>query len=99
VLTAYPYGGRLGELKVPSDLEHACLPISVAIGDHDELMGINAVREMKSCLKKNIEQIYEDRTHGFVVRGDPWDPKQQEFSVQAKTQVLGWFRKWLGEGE
>ncbi|KAL0942586.1 dienelactone hydrolase family protein [Colletotrichum truncatum] len=88
-------------VNVPSDFEKVVLPLSVANGDNDSMMGRARMVQTKEVLgaKENCEVVeYPGAVHGFAVRGDPKDERQGEFGMRAEDQAVGWFRRWFGQG-
>lgn len=90
-------------LRIPSDIKDLPIPISIASGDGDEWMGAERTKEMARILEKQGKHevvIYPGAMHGFAVRGDPKDPKQTEYALQAEEQAISWFKKhfegWKG---
>ncbi|MCJ1410291.1 hypothetical protein MMC19_004376 [Ptychographa xylographoides] len=94
--TAHP-----SNLSVPADAEAVVLPLSVACGDHDMVLSIDQLTQMKEILEKKDKEKHEvvvipGATHGFAVRGNPAEPKAVEFGTQAEDQAVDWFLKWFG---
>lgn len=89
---AHPSG-----LSVPEDFVKVTLPLSVAVGDADMVMGIKQSEDGRAALEKNSSRyefvLYPGALHGFAVRGDPKDPKQAEMGEQALSQALMWFSR------
>jgi dienelactone hydrolase len=76
------------------------VPLSLIIGDKDAVMSLSEVKKGEAALNKKSDDheivIVPGAKHGFAVRGDPSDPKQADFAVQALNQALAWFKKWIG---
>ena len=83
-------------VRIPSDVENVRVPLGVAAGDGDEWMGAKKTKEMTQILEEQGRHevvIYPGAVHGFAVRGDPRDPKQSEYALQAEDQAVRWFQK------
>ncbi|MCJ1286538.1 hypothetical protein MMC26_005884 [Xylographa opegraphella] len=99
--TAHP-----SNLVIPADAEGVKLPCSVSIGDVDFVMPVAQVNQMKEILeKKNADEgakhevvIIPGATHGFAVRGNPYEEKAIEHGRQAEVQAIDWFNKWFAKG-
>ncbi|KAJ2899637.1 Alpha/Beta hydrolase protein [Zalerion maritima] len=84
-------------LSIPSDVTDVGMPLAVGTGDGDEWMGAESTKTMTRVLEaqggKHEVEIYPGAMHGFALRGDPKDPKQTEFALQAEDQAVKWFHK------
>ncbi|KAK1991263.1 hypothetical protein LX36DRAFT_663457 [Colletotrichum falcatum] len=88
-------------LSLPGDLERAALPLSVANGDDDMMMPRAKMAQAKELLsaKEDCEIVeYPGAKHGFAVRGDPNDRRQEGHGERAENQAVAWFRRWFGQG-
>ncbi|KAK8125591.1 Hydrolase tropI [Apiospora kogelbergensis] len=93
--TAHP-----SSVSIPSDILSVRLPLSVANGPDDTLMGRENMAKLTQILEANEEVaheviVYEGARHGFANRGDPNDPKQAEMGLRAEDQAVRWFTKQL----
>ena len=99
--TAHP-----SNLVIPADAEAIKLPCSVSIGDIDLALPLAQVNQMKEILEqKNRDEgakhevvIIPGATHGFAVRGNPYEEKAIEHGRQAEVQAIDWFNKWFAKG-
>jgi len=94
--TAHP-----SSLSLPGDIEGVKKPLSIAVGDGDPQLSLKGVEQVRTILGKKTEVeheviVYPGATHGFAVRADPADEKQQEASQKAEDQAVAWFEKWFG---
>jgi dienelactone hydrolase len=91
-----------------AEIEKIVMPLSIAIGDKDMVMGMKMVEGIRKCLDKKRESkegkvesevvVYPGAKHGFAVRGDPGNEREMEQGVQAEEQAVRWFAKWLVMG-
>lgn len=93
--TAHP-----SSVSIPSDILAVRLPLSVANGPDDALMGREKMVQLTQILEANEAAahevvLFEGARHGFGNRGDPNDPKQAEMGLQAEDQAVNWFSKHL----
>jgi len=95
--TAHP-----SNLVVPDDIEKVEVPLCISIGDVDMGMNLAKVNEAKAILegekKKDVGHevhILPGAMHGFAVRANPKDPRQQECCDLAEKQAIDFFTKWL----
>ncbi|KAK7923002.1 alpha/beta-hydrolase [Apiospora marii] len=93
--TAHP-----SSVSIPSDILAVRLPLSVANGPDDALMGREKMVQLTQILEAKEDAAhevvpFEGARHGFGNRGDPNDPKQAEMGLQAEDQAVNWFSKHL----
>jgi dienelactone hydrolase len=87
-------------IAVPGDFENISKPISLAVGDHDSLLDIKSVEQIKDLLagKTGVPhevKIYEDQVHGFALRGDWSSEKDKKSMDEAEKQGIAWFDTYL----
>lgn len=85
---------------MPSDVLAVRLPLSVANGPDDMMMGREKMVQLTKILETKEDAahevvVYEGAKHGFANRGDPNDPKQAEMGLLAEDQAVRWFKKQL----
>lgn len=86
-------------ITLPTDFEKVKKPTSLAIGDKDFMLPVNKiaqVQEIWQSLGNDVDTeviVYPGAGHGFAVRGDPWNMKQAEQSVESEAQAVRWFEK------
>lgn len=79
-------------VSIPSDFEPVTVPLSLALGDKDSLLGEKEVGQIQELMqkKKSGEQgeqvesevkVYEDQIHGFALRGDWSSDKDKKAMV------------------
>ncbi|KAK7988683.1 hypothetical protein PG989_008998 [Apiospora arundinis] len=93
--TAHP-----SSVSMPSDVLAVRLPLSVANGPDDMMMGREKMVQLTKILETKEDAahevvVYEGAKHGFANRGDPNDPKQAEMGLLAEDQAVRWFKKQL----
>lgn len=95
------FAGHPSGLSLPSDAENVTKPISVAIGDKDQVTPMSQVNVMRSVWQ-GLEDVptelvvYPGAGHGFCVRVDSSNKNQFQQSEEAEEQALRWFEKYLG---
>ncbi|KAI7716832.1 dienelactone hydrolase family protein-like protein [Hortaea werneckii] len=96
-------------ISIPADFADVCVPLSLALGDKDSLLGEYEAKQIQELMeaKKKGEQtqgekceesevrIYEDQVHGFALRGDWSSEKDRKAMDEATQQGINWFKKYL----
>ncbi|KAK4546112.1 hypothetical protein LTR36_002249 [Oleoguttula mirabilis] len=94
-------------VSIPADFEPVAVPLALALGDKDSLLGEYEVKLIKELMEKKrageeggekVEsqvEIYEDQVHGFALRGDWSSEKDKKAMDQATQQGIEWFKKYL----
>ncbi|KAK1061857.1 hypothetical protein LTR12_017261 [Friedmanniomyces endolithicus] len=94
-------------VSIPADFDPVAVPLSLALGDKDSLLGekeVGQIREVMDAKKKGGQgeklvesevRIYKDQIHGFALRGDWGSEKDREAMDEAEKQGIEWFRKYL----
>lgn len=94
-------------VSIPADFEPVAVPLSLALGDKDSLLGEFEAKQIKELMEKKREgqeggvkvesevRIYEDQVHGFALRGDWSSEKDKKAMDQATQQGIEWFKKYL----
>jgi dienelactone hydrolase len=95
----FGFTGHPSLLGIPDEVEAIAVPLSLANGENDEWMEAAALAKVRAILEREDKGgiheivIYEGAKHGFCNRGDPADPRQLEFGLQAEEQAVRWFKK------
>ncbi|KAK5123950.1 hypothetical protein LTR85_002147 [Meristemomyces frigidus] len=95
-------------VSIPADFEPVAVPLALALGDKDSLLGEFEAKQIKEVMDKKrggedgcgekVEsevKIYEDQVHGFALRGDWSSEKDKKAMDQATQQGIEWFKKYL----
>jgi dienelactone hydrolase len=86
-------------LEVPKDVDPVTIPISVVVGDKDQVLSGPLAQQTKEILDgKNAGHevtILPDAKHGFAVRMHTDDKHEMECAAKAEEQALAWFKKHL----
>lgn len=94
-------------VAIPADFDPVAVPLSLALGDKDSLLGEKEVGQIKEVLEKKragaqgtkLEssevRVYEDQVHGFALRGDWSSEKDKKAMDEAERQGIEWFTKYL----
>ncbi|KAK5988269.1 Hydrolase pyvD-like protein [Cladobotryum mycophilum] len=96
VFTGHPSG-----VSLPDDVEKITKPVSMAIGDKDMVMSmaqIDSVRNTWGNMSNEVPTevvVYDGAGHGFCVRADAKNEKQDQQSRDAENQAIAWFGKHL----
>lgn len=85
---------------MPDDIEKVQVPLFISIGDVDVGMKLEKVNEAKTILDEKKDGGHEVHVlpgamHGFAIRANPADPRQQECCDLAEKQAIDFFTKWL----
>ncbi|KAI9830154.1 MAG: hypothetical protein M1819_005831 [Sarea resinae] len=96
------FTGHPSQLKLPEDMELVKLPLSVAVGPEDMALGKENLAIMQTVLSKKVEVetevvVYDGAKHGFCIRGDPTDEKQNKQGHEAEDQAVAWFGRWFAQ--
>lgn len=93
-------------VAIPGDFENVGVPLALALGDKDSLLGEKEVGQIKELMEKKRSgeqgekcesevKIYEDQIHGFALRGDWSSEKDKKAMDEAEKQGIDWFNKYL----
>jgi len=87
-------------VTIPDDFEGVTKPLSLALGDKDNLLDQESVGKIQDTLGKKLDLpkeivIYEDQVHGFALRGDWSSDKDKKAMDDAQKQGIEWFKKYL----
>jgi len=92
--------GHPSQLDVPKEVEGVTKPVSIAIGDKDDVVPLPQVMQIKRILADmDVEtevKIYPGAGHGFCIRADPLNQHVTQQSLEAEEQALMWFDRYLG---
>lgn len=93
--TAHP-----SNLSTTGDFDGVQRPLSVAIGDEDDVWGMKEVEQAKAILATKSELdtevvVYPGAKHGFSVRASRAvpDSKETRQAEEAERQSVAWFKK------
>ncbi|KAF4956887.1 hypothetical protein FGADI_3490 [Fusarium gaditjirri] len=95
------FTGHPSALSLPEDAEKITKPVSLAIGDNDQVTTVSqtdVIRNAWQTLQDIPTEIvvYPGAGHGFCVRADPNNKDQFRQSKEGEEQALKWFGKHLG---
>lgn len=87
-------------LEVPKDIDPVRVPMSVAVGDKDQVLKGPLALQMKQILDAKADvghqvTILPDAKHGFALRTHPDDKHEMECAAKAEEQALEWFKRHL----
>jgi dienelactone hydrolase len=95
-------------VSVPADFEAVAVPLSVALGEKDSLVGEKDQGQMMRIMaaKKKGEGegvkvehaeviVYPEQVHGFALRGDWSSEREKKAMDQVTRQGVEWFNKFL----
>ena len=87
-------------LAFPDEIDKVRVPMSIAIGDKDIVMGMKDVDKAKAILenKKDLRSevvVYPGATHGFAIRGDPGNEEEKKHGIAALDHAANWFTHHL----
>jgi len=93
-------------VSIPADFEPVAVPLALALGEKDSLLGEFEAKTIKELMEKKksgeegekVEsevKIYDDQVHGFALRGDFQNEKDKKAMDQATQQGIEWFKKYL----
>ncbi|MCJ1476963.1 hypothetical protein MMC13_005633 [Lambiella insularis] len=100
------FAAHPSNLVIPTDADAVKLPCSVSVGDVDMAMPLPQVEQTKEIFEKKNRDggekhevvIIPGATHGFAVRGNPFEDNAIEHGRQAEKQAIDWFNKWFAKG-
>ncbi|KAL6807912.1 Alpha/Beta hydrolase protein [Trichoderma sp. SZMC 28013] len=91
------FTGHPSFLSLNSDIENLKLPVSFALGEHDDYLpvekadGIRAILEAKPEAARGELTVYPEAGHGFCVRADQKHPDSVQQANDAAEQCVKWF--------
>ncbi|KAH6662649.1 Alpha/Beta hydrolase protein [Plectosphaerella plurivora] len=106
-LLAAHFAAHPSGFRTPEALVEACkgrrVPVSIAVGDRDTILSVEAAKTIKEGLEGVFEQepekaevvTYGECGHGFAVRADPAKVVENEGAAKAAEQAVAWFRRYL----
>jgi len=95
------FTGHPSQLDIPVEIEKVKQPLSIAVGDKDNVVGPAQVNRIKTILaeKKEIKSdvvVYPGAGHGFCVRADPLNKNVIQQAMDAEDQAIKWFEQQFG---
>ncbi|KAM0255011.1 hypothetical protein ACHAQJ_006239 [Trichoderma viride] len=91
------FTGHPSLLSLPGDIEKLELPVSFAMGDHDQSVSVAKAESIKAIVEAKPESargeltIYPQAGHGFCVRADHDFPDSLKQADEATDQCIAWF--------
>ncbi|KAK6429759.1 hypothetical protein LTR95_014091 [Oleoguttula sp. CCFEE 5521] len=94
-------------VSVPADFDAVNVPLALALGDKDSLLGKKDVVKIREVMEKKRAgdegarkcesevKIYKGQVHGFALRGDFSDEEGKKAMDEAEKQGIEWFKKYL----
>ncbi|KAH7303900.1 Alpha/Beta hydrolase protein [Stachybotrys elegans] len=86
-------------LKVPEDPQLVTMPLSVAVGDCDNVLRKSEAERVKIILERRQGlheiHIWPGARHGFAVKNETTDEEDIWCADLTERQALAWFAKWL----
>ena len=96
------YTAHPSALKIPDDVLKLRKPLSIANGTEDIQLKPPQLDEISKLFEENNGKdpecqikVYEGAKHGFAVRWDPKDEREQKQGEESEDQAVRWFRKHL----
>jgi len=77
-------------LSMPDEIEKIGKPVSIQVGDSDDIMKMPDVEKTREIFKNKPQceiEVYEDQVHGFSVRGDLSVEKDRKAKEKAAERV------------
>ncbi|PTB70850.1 alpha/beta-hydrolase [Trichoderma citrinoviride] len=91
------FAGHPSLLSLPSEMEALKVPVSFAIGDHDEWISVEQAGRMREIVEAKEESargevaVYPQTAHGFCLRADHTFEKSERQADEAAEQCVKWF--------
>ncbi|KAL7789495.1 alpha/beta-hydrolase [Trichoderma ceciliae] len=91
------FTGHPSLLSLPSDIEKLKLPVSFAMGEHDQYVSVAQAESIRAIVEAKPESargevtIYPETGHGFCVRADYKFPDSVKQADDATEQCIAWF--------
>ncbi|OQO09002.1 hypothetical protein B0A48_05893 [Cryoendolithus antarcticus] len=94
-------------VSIPADFDAVNVPLALALGDKDSLLGEADVAKIREVMEKKRSgnegarkcesevKVYEGQVHGFALRGDFSDEGGKKAMDEAEKQGIEWFKKYL----
>lgn len=88
-------------LAVPSDLTNVRKPVSIAVGDKDDMFPVEEQKKAEDYFGRELKDVktelvvYPDAVHGFACRGDYSVDKDKHDKEQATKQTVQFFQSHL----
>ena len=77
-------------LSIPNEIEKIGKPVSIEVGDSDDIMKMPDVEKIKEIFKNKLQceiEVYEDQVHEFSVRGDLSKERDRKAKEKAAERV------------
>ena len=77
-------------LSIPDEIEKIAKPVSIQVGDSDDIMKMPDVEKTKEIFQKKPQceiEVHEDQVHGFSVRADLSKDKDRKAKERATERV------------
>lgn len=91
-------------LTMPTDIENVKLPLCISNGTLDIQLKPDGMEVVKGIFREKEKEfgegkfemnVIEGAKHGFAVRGNPGDEKENARGVLAEDHAVEFFTKWL----
>ncbi|KAM0751010.1 alpha/beta-hydrolase [Meredithblackwellia eburnea MCA 4105] len=88
-------------LGVPADIEGIKAPVSIAVGEKDEMFSAEDQEKTQALFNNELKgvptqfKVYPDQVHGFAVRGDINVETEKAAKEAVTEQTVEWFKKHL----
>ncbi|KAH0496782.1 hypothetical protein TgHK011_004128 [Trichoderma gracile] len=96
------FAGHPSLLSLPSDIEKLKLPVSFAMGEHDDYLSMEKAESIRKIVEAKEESargevvVYPEAGHGFCVRADHKFPQSTRQADEAAEQCVKWFTAHFG---
>lgn len=94
------FAGHPSFLAVTDDFKEIKKPISIAVGDKDDMFPADQQKKAKAFFANELKDVptefvvFDGAVHGFNVRGDYSVDKDKQDKERATKQTLDWFKKY-----
>lgn len=94
------YTAHPSQLTIPRDVQTLSKPLSIANGTRDFQLTPAKMKEVKRVFEERKGDgpecelvVYEEAKHGFAVRWNPKDEREQRQGEESEDQAVRWFAK------
>ncbi|KAL5362078.1 Alpha/Beta hydrolase protein [Aspergillus floccosus] len=97
------FTGHPSLLDIPKDIEKISIPVSFALGEHDNVIKPTQIAQIKRILNEKEENVssevkmYYGVGHGFCVRADTKLLDADRQATEAENQALAWFNRHFAD--